>query len=148
MTYPLTKGYRVFYWCFVILVLLACIALLSFGGNPAFPGILWFAAVMALVVDASKKAQVRRAWKEHNRLGQPRSDKPQPTRPPLTPAERDPIRWYHVVFAVMLPYVALPWGIINLLRRRRRSGLFLLITPLVVFAVVAVIGITVEMSKR
>jgi len=45
----------------------------------------------------------------------------------------DEPRWYHVVIAVMLPYVALPWGIVNLVRGRKRSGFILVVIPAVLF---------------
>jgi TRAP-type C4-dicarboxylate transport system permease large subunit len=37
------------------------------------------------------------------------------------------IRWFHIVFAVLMPYIGLPWGIVNLIRKRRRSGLALVL---------------------
>ena len=38
---------------------------------------------------------------------------------------RGDIQWYHVVVAIIIPYVGLPWGILNLVRKRRRSGLLM-----------------------
>jgi len=54
-------------------------------------------------------------------------------RPQSALAIMDEPHWYHVVVAIMLPYVALPWGIINLIRGRKRSGLVLVIIPAVLF---------------
>ena len=42
-------------------------------------------------------------------------------------AERGQLRWYHVVVSILLPYVGLPWGIINLITKRRKSGLVMTI---------------------
>ena len=42
------------------------------------------------------------------------------------------LRWYHVFIPVMLPYIGLPWGIINLCRSRFSSGLTMIIISLVV----------------
>jgi len=50
-------------------------------------------------------------------------------------------QWYHFVAAIMFPYVALPWGIINLVRGKRRSGLLLVIVSLALFVVVLLIGL-------
>ena len=46
------------------------------------------------------------------------------------------LRWYHVFFPVMLPYIGLPWGIINLCRSRFSSGLTMVVISLVVLMVV------------
>jgi hypothetical protein len=35
------------------------------------------------------------------------------------------IQWYHVMVAIIIPYIGLPWGIVNLVRKRRRSGLLM-----------------------
>ena len=45
--------------------------------------------------------------------------------PPST--RRDESRWYHAAAAIVFPYVALPWGIVNLVRGRYRSGWMLVI---------------------
>ena len=42
------------------------------------------------------------------------------------------LRWYHDFFPVMLPYIGLPWGILNLCRSRFSSGLTMVIISLVV----------------
>lgn len=34
----------------------------------------------------------------------------------------DYVLWYHYVFIVLLPYIAVFWGIVNLIRGKRRSG--------------------------
>ena len=56
----------------------------------------------------------------------------------------DSIRWYHIFFSVLIPYVALPWGLVNLVRHRKKSGLTMLLTSLAVFVVVVVIVLLVE----
>ena len=42
-------------------------------------------------------------------------------------AKGDHITMGHVWAAVLFPYVALPWGIINLCRGKKRSGLFMVL---------------------
>lgn len=43
------------------------------------------------------------------------------------------VRWYHVVVAVLFPYVGLPWGIVNLCRKRRQSGIMMVIIGGILF---------------
>jgi len=60
----------------------------------------------------------------------------------------DEIRWYHVLVAVMLPYVALPWGVVNLVKKHRRSGLGLvLISGFMLLVTVLSILIVVSSEK-
>jgi len=72
--------------------------------------------------------------------------------PPMTEEERvtalGQIRWFHVVFALFLPCVAIPWGIVNLLRRRRRSGIFLVAVSVVVYVLVTAICVIVYIATR
>lgn len=49
------------------------------------------------------------------------------TTPTLASTRRDESRWYHAVAAIIFPYLALPWGIVNLIRGRSRSGWMLVI---------------------
>jgi hypothetical protein len=50
-------------------------------------------------------------------------------------------QWYHVLAAVLFPYVGLPWGIVNIARGKRRSGWVLVSLSLVVFLVALLIGL-------
>ncbi len=54
-------------------------------------------------------------------------------------AENSAIRWYHFVFAILMPYVGLPWGIVNLVRKRYRSGLMLIFVSIVMFFLFGVV---------
>jgi DNA-directed RNA polymerase subunit RPC12/RpoP len=139
--YPLTNGYRLFYRCFIVIVPLICVAMFYFGGSVALPGLAWFAALFALSNDYEKKWRVQKAWFEHEQKGRPASEKG--GRCP-TLAERDPIRWYHVVFAVLLPYVSVPWGILNLFRGHRRSGRLLLLLPVIVIGTMLAVAFVVS----
>jgi hypothetical protein len=47
----------------------------------------------------------------------------------------DAIRWYHIVVGLFFPYIALPWGIINLVRGKKRSGAALTITSAIVLLI-------------
>lgn len=141
--YPLTKGYRIVYW--VILTAAPILAVIAFRQGYLFvPGLFWIGALAALGNDGYLKRQVKHAWYEHERKGSPRA-----TVPPMTEAERiasrDPIRWFHVVFAIAVPYVGLPWGIMNLIRRKRRSGLLLVVVSIIVF--VLALGISLIASR-
>lgn len=49
-------------------------------------------------------------------------------------ATLDEAHWYHMIVAMMLPYVAVVWGIVNLSRGKYRSGHMLLVIPLVLLA--------------
>jgi hypothetical protein len=40
---------------------------------------------------------------------------------------KDNVRWYHVLIALFIPYVGIPWGIVNICRKRRRSGITMVI---------------------
>ena len=58
----------------------------------------------------------------------------------------DVVRWYHVLVAIMLPYVALPWGIVNLVRKRHRTGLVLVLVPVFFGIVIAICLIAANAS--
>jgi len=51
-------------------------------------------------------------------------------------ATLDEAHWYHMIVAMMLPYVAILWGIVNLSRGKYRSGQMLVVIPLVLLAIV------------
>ena len=51
LAYPLTRGYRIFYW--VMLVLMALMIAAAFAqGDFAFPGVIGICMIVALVRDA------------------------------------------------------------------------------------------------
>ena len=54
----------------------------------------------------------------------------------VTGQKEDRTRWYHLVVSIILPYVGLPWGIVNLCRSRRKSGLTMVITSSIVLLIV------------
>jgi len=37
------------------------------------------------------------------------------------------IRWYHIIVALFVPYIALPWASVNIIRNRTASGIAMLI---------------------
>jgi hypothetical protein len=53
----------------------------------------------------------------------------------VTSQKEDRTRWYHVVVSIILPCVGLPWGIVNLCRSRRKSGLTMVITSSIVLLI-------------
>jgi hypothetical protein len=55
--------------------------------------------------------------------------------PPPVPGQ---LRWYHIVVAILLPYVGLPWGIVNLIKKRRRSGLVMTLVSAIVLILLGI----------
>jgi hypothetical protein len=47
----------------------------------------------------------------------------------------DQVRWYHVALGIIVPYIALPLGIGNLIMKKPKSGKIMLITSLIVMGV-------------
>jgi hypothetical protein len=41
--------------------------------------------------------------------------------------KEDQVRWYHILVSILLPYIGLPWGIVNLCRKKKKSGATMLI---------------------
>jgi hypothetical protein len=74
------------------------------------------------------------------------------TPPPMTEEERatalGQIRWFHVVFAIFMPLVAIPWGIVNLLRKKRHSGILLVVVPIIIFVLIFVIALVASMIRK
>jgi hypothetical protein len=143
--YPLTVGYKIFYWFFVVAVAIFCVMMFR-QGNVVIPGLAWIAALVALGNDGYFKKRVKTAWYEHERKGKPRAELP-----PISDTERiaslDPIRWFHVVFAILMPCVAIPWGIINLVRKKRRSGILLIVIPVITIVLLAMIILITTRGK-
>ncbi len=135
--YPLTEGYRTFYWVFIVGLSGASLCTILLQARYAFlPGVLWFAAIWALMGDAALKSKTRMAWCMHDRKGPPpvasaaASGAVGSVAPPA-----DAVRWFHVVIAILFPCVGLVWGIVNLVHGKRRSGKLLIFLSLVVPAV-------------
>jgi hypothetical protein len=55
--------------------------------------------------------------------------------------KEDRTRWYHVLVSIILPCVGLLWGIVNLCNNRRKSGLTMVITSVLVIILVLIIGL-------
>ena len=53
----------------------------------------------------------------------------------VTGQKEDRTRWYHVLVSIILPYFGLPWGIVNLCRNRRKSGLTMVIISSIVLLI-------------
>ena len=49
--------------------------------------------------------------------------------PAQSAAAAGEIRWYHFLFAVFLPFLAFPWGLVDLFRKRFASGWVLILIP-------------------
>ena len=50
--------------------------------------------------------------------------------------KEDRTRWYHVLISIVLPYVGLPWGIVNLCKKKQKSGLTMVIISSIVLLIV------------
>ena len=124
--YPMSEGYWKGYVVFIFGVVVLCAVIMANGANFACPGLLWFAGVFALIQNRVLIGRVEDAWKRHKEIGQPEYVHTNPSALAETDDERDQIRWYHVVFCLVVPYVAILWGIVNLIRKKRRSGLLLI----------------------
>ena len=59
----------------------------------------------------------------------------------------DYIAWYHILVAIFLPYVGLPWGIMNLVKRRPRSGRMMAIISGILLALFIAINIAASHEK-
>jgi len=49
------------------------------------------------------------------------------------------IRWYHILVAALLPYAGLLWGVVNLITKRRRSGVLMLSISAAWILIIAII---------
>jgi hypothetical protein len=137
--YPLTNGTKIFYWVLVAAVTVFCVVELS-QGNVALPGLVWIAAVAALVNNGSIERKVEQAWQQHRVKGLASIEIPPPTVEQQA-AKRDEIRWYHVL-ACLLFYVALPWGVANFFMKHRRSGLLMIGSSVLWVVVIFVFAMT------
>lgn len=48
-------------------------------------------------------------------------------RKPAALQKEDQVRWYHVIVSLLIPVVGLPWGITNLFRKKKKSGITMII---------------------
>lgn len=59
----------------------------------------------------------------------------------------DLVLWHHYVFLILLPYVAVFWGIVNLIRGKKRSGLLLFLGSLIWIVVINVLIFLIASSQ-
>jgi len=57
--YPLTSGYRTFYWILVVLMAIVFIGSIAMGGGIFAPNLLGIAVIIALVKDVSIKKKIQ-----------------------------------------------------------------------------------------
>lgn len=60
----------------------------------------------------------------------------------------DGVQWYHIVVAVMIPYFGLPWGIVNLVRKRRKSGIMMTTISGIFLAIIILINIAASTHAK
>lgn len=46
---------------------------------------------------------------------------------PFDKPSEDLVRWYHVILALCVPFVGLPWGIVRILKGKNKTGIVLLL---------------------
>ncbi|MCC7193809.1 MAG: hypothetical protein IT444_13625 [Phycisphaeraceae bacterium] len=143
--YPLATSTVVVYW----LLLLGNVAYLGFvlsQGQGFVPNPIGIVLLIYVVICLVKNSSLKRSVEE---LGRSAIDVP--------PAQvvsvedgmpRGTIRWYHWMFIIIAPYVAFPWGIVNLITRRKRSGLLLLVGSVVWYAIVMGMIFFMSLSKH
>ncbi len=134
--YPLATAYVVVYW----LLLLGNVGLFTYvlsQGKGVVPNPIGIVVLVYVVISLVKNSSLKRSIMELSKIASDAS--------PLEVAavegeSKDRARWYHLLVAVMLPYVALPWGIVNLCLKKKGSGLMLTI-PSAIILVIMVIAI-------
>ena len=104
---------------FVVLVLGSAGELASIRAGRAITVSLWSVLIFIFLLVGSGSAV---AYVVIIRQGTP----PTQDQTPPTARVRKEIRWFHLVVAILLPIIAFPWGLSQLLREKWRSALFLM----------------------
>jgi hypothetical protein len=137
--YPLTTGYVVFYW----LLLLGNVGLLVYilsRGQGFMPNPIGIVVLIYVVISLVKNSSLKRSIAESSRSA---IEAPALEVAPVEGESKDRARWYHLLLALVLPYVALPWGIVNLCMKKKGSGLMLTI-PSVIILLITLIAIVLS----
>jgi hypothetical protein len=67
--------------------------------------------------------------------------------PPTPPPPKGQLRWYHILVSILIPYVGLVWGIINLATKRRKSGLVMTLISGIWLAIMVTIIVASSHAK-
>jgi ribosomal protein L37AE/L43A len=129
--YPLTTGYVVFYW----LLLLGNIAWLTYilsRGQGFVPNPIGIVVFIYVVISLVKNSTLKRSIAEAMETA---SNVPAVEVAVVEGEGKDRAQWYHLLIAFILPYVAFPWGIVNLCKKKKGSGLMLTITSAIMLLI-------------
>jgi len=132
--YPLTTGYIVFYW----LLLLGNVCLLVYilsQGQVFVPNPIGIVVLAYVVISLAKNSSLKRSVTEASMSA---IDAPPLQAVAVEGEIKDRARWYHLLVAVMLPYVALPWGVVNLCMKKKGSGLMLTIPSAIILLILVI----------
>lgn len=141
--YPLPTVYVIVYWL-LLLGNLGALAYVLSQGQEIVPNPIGIVVLVYVVITLVKNSSLKRSIREVSRsaIGTP------PLQVAAVEGEsKHRARWYHLLVALMLPYVALPWGIINLCLKKKGSGLMLTI-PSAVMLLITVIAIVIAASSQ
>jgi hypothetical protein len=139
--YPLPTAYVVVYW----LLLLGNVGYLVFvlsQGQGFVPNPIGIVVLVYVVISLVKNSSLKRSVMEVSKSA---IDAPPLQVAAVEGVSKDRARWYHLLIAVMLPYVALPWGIVNLCLKKKGSGLMLTIPSAIILLIIV---ITIVSSLR
>lgn len=67
---------------------------------------------------------------------------------PAIPQKEDQVLWYHVLVSVLFPVFGLPWGIINLCRKKKKSGATMVIISFILILSIMLIPIIVWLASK
>jgi len=136
--YPLTTGYVIFYWL-LLLGNVGFIAYILSRGQGFIPNPIGIVVLIYVVISLVKNSSLKRTITEASRST---IDAPALQVAAVEGESKDRARWYHLLLALMLPYVALPWGIVNLCMKKKGSGLMLAIPSAIIllFTVIAIVS--------
>ena len=141
--YPLTTGYVVFYWLLLI-GNVGLVAYLLSRGQGIIPNPIGIVVLVYVVISLVKNSTLKRNITETSRSS---IDVPPLKVAAVEGESKDRARWYHLLLALMLPYAALPWGIVNLCMKKKGSGLMLAIPSAIILLIIIITLIAIVSSS-
>ena len=132
--YPLATAYVVVYWL-LLLGNLGFLASVLSQGQGFVPNPIGIVVLIYVVISLVKNSSLKRSIIEVSRSA---IDEPPLQVAAVEGESKDRARWYHLVVALMLPCVALPWGIVNLCLKKKGSGLMLTIASAIMLLMMVI----------
>ena len=132
--YPLATAYVVVYWL-LLLGNLGFLAYVLSQGQGFVPNPIGIVVLVYVVISLVKNSSLKRSIMEVSKSA---IDAPPLQVAAVEGESKDRARWYHLLLAVMLPYVALPWGIVNLCLKKKGSGLMLTIPSAIMLLIIVI----------